>query len=257
MQFSFYKYQGTGNDFIMIDDRNEAFPEDNLPLVQMLCDRKFGIGADGLILIRYKDGFDFEMIYFNSDGSQSMCGNGARCAVAFSKFINIIDTETKFLAIDGPHTAVVDGSLVELGMSDVNSISNAGQDYFVNTGSPHHVRFVDNVLSYPVVDQGAAVRYSDDYKPNGTNVNFVTPISDEEIHVRTYERGVENETLSCGTGVTACALVYGIKHQLNEVKILTPGGKLKVRFSAAADGSFRNIKLIGPAEQVFHGVWEK
>lgn len=253
MEISFYKYQGTGNDFVMIDDRSATFPEKNLPLVQKLCDRKFGIGADGLILIRNKEGYDFEMIYFNADGSQSMCGNGARCAVAFSRFLGIIDNETKFLAIDGPHKAKVLDGWVELGMSPVSSLANAGQDFFVNTGSPHHVRFVENVNEYPVVQTGSEIRYSDQYAPKGTNVNFVTPISQNEIQVRTYERGVENETLSCGTGVTACALVYGYQNQLHEVNISTPGGKLKVRFSENADGSFQNILLIGPAEQVFHG----
>ncbi|MDX5478892.1 MAG: diaminopimelate epimerase, partial [Cyclobacteriaceae bacterium] len=243
MEISFYKYQGTGNDFVMIDDRSESFPEKNLTLVQKLCDRKFGIGADGLILIRNKDGYDFEMIYFNADGSQSMCGNGARCAVAFSRFLGIIDNETKFLAIDGPHEAKVVDDWVELGMSPVSSLANAGQDFFVNTGSPHHVRFVENVNEYPVVQTGSEIRYAAQYAPKGTNVNFVTPISQNEIQVRTYERGVENETLSCGTGVTACALVYGYQNQLHEVNISTPGGKLKVRFSENADGSFQNILL--------------
>ncbi|RPA67629.1 diaminopimelate epimerase [Cyclobacteriaceae bacterium YHN15] len=253
MEFSFYKYQGTGNDFVMIDDRENLFPETDLGLVEKLCNRKFGIGADGLILIRNKSGFDFEMIYFNADGSQSMCGNGARCAVAFSSFLGIIGDQTYFLAIDGPHEAKISGSWIELGMSPVSSLSNAGGDFFVNTGSPHHVRFVENVSEYPVVEKGAEIRYSDQYAPRGTNVNFVTPIGEDEIQVRTYERGVENETLSCGTGVTACALVYGYQNELHEVKINTPGGNLKVRFSENSDGSFQNILLIGPAEQVFNG----
>lgn len=253
MEFSFYKYQGTGNDFVMIDDRENSFPETDLRLVEKLCHRKFGIGADGLILIRNKTGYDFEMIYFNADGSQSMCGNGARCAVAFSRFLGIIGDKTYFLAIDGPHEAKILGSWIELGMSPVSSLSNAGGDFFVNTGSPHHVRFVENVSEYPVVEKGAEIRYSDQYAPKGTNVNFVTSIGEDEIQVRTYERGVENETLSCGTGVTACALVYGYQNELHEVKINTPGGNLKVRFSENSDGSFQNILLIGPAEQVFNG----
>lgn len=256
MTLSFYKYQGTGNDFVMIDDRSEDFPETDLNLVKQLCDRKFGIGADGLILIRNKEKFDFEMIYFNADGSQSMCGNGARCAVAFSKFLGIIERQTSFLAIDGPHAAEITDGLVSLGMGNVSGLTIAEQDFFVNTGSPHHVRFVENVEDYPVVTTGAEIRYSKIYEPKGTNVNFVTPISEDQIHVRTYERGVEDETLSCGTGVTACALVYGFQNSLNEVKIKTPGGNLKVRFVAAEDGSFNNITLIGPAEQVFQGVWK-
>lgn len=253
MEITFNKYQGTGNDFVMIDDRLEAFPEKDLDLVQKLCDRRFGIGADGLILIRNRQGYDFEMIYFNADGSQSMCGNGARCAVAFSKFLGIIDQHTSFWAIDGAHEAQMAGDWVELGMRDVLSLSNAGVDFFVNTGSPHHVRYVENVAEYPVFEEGRKIRYSSEYAPGGTNVNFVTPISQTEIFVRTYERGVEDETLSCGTGVTACALVYGFQNQLNEVNIKSPGGKLKVKFTKAADGSFTDILLIGPAEQVYEG----
>jgi diaminopimelate epimerase len=252
-EISFYKYQGTGNDFVMIDDRDASFPDEDLALIQKLCDRKFGVGADGLILIREAKDFDFEMVYFNADGSQSMCGNGARCAVAFAGFLGIIDKKTNFLAIDGEHQAIISEGWIELEMRPVLSISNAGQDYFVNTGSPHHVRFVENVEQYPVFEEGKAIRYSQDYAPNGTNVNFVTPLGKDEIHVRTYERGVENETLSCGTGVTACALVYGYQRQLHEVKIHTRGGKLKVRFTESADGSFQDIWLVGPAQQVFEG----
>jgi diaminopimelate epimerase len=253
MEISFYKYQGTGNDFVMIDDRSDLFPEKDLSLIQKLCDRKFGIGSDGLILIRNKEGFDFEMVYFNADGSQSMCGNGARCAVAFSRFLGIIDKNTKFYAIDGPHKASVVGVEVELGMSPVLCLKNIEQDFFVDTGSPHHVRFVENVALYPVFEEGSKIRFSERYRPKGTNVNFVTPLNKDEIQVRTYERGVENETLSCGTGVTACALVYGHQNKLNEIKIKTLGGNLKVRFSENSDGSFQDIQLIGPAEKVFEG----
>lgn len=256
MALSFYKYQGTGNDFVMIDDRSESFPETDLDLVRQLCSRKFGIGADGLILIRNKSDFDFEMIYFNADGSQSMCGNGARCAVAFSKFLGIIGQKTSFMAIDGHHAAEISDGLVSLGMCDVSALVTVGGDFFVNTGSPHHVRFVDNVEGYPVVATGADIRYSEAYEPKGTNVNFVTAIGPDHIYVRTYERGVENETLSCGTGVTACALIYGKQNKLNEVKIKTIGGNLRVQFLAVEDGSFKKIVLIGPAIQVFSGVWK-
>ncbi len=255
MEISFYKYQGTGNDFVMIDDRDCQFPESRLDLVQQLCNRKFGIGADGLILIRTKTGFDFEMIYFNADGSQSMCGNGARCAVAFAKHLGIIAEQTRFLAIDGPHTAEIYDDLVALGMSEVEGIASRHSDYFVNTGSPHHVRFVEDVWHYPVFEEGAKIRYSESYLPKGTNVNFVTPKENDLIEVRTYERGVEDETLSCGTGVTACALVYGTQHGLETVRIKTPGGSLSVRFKKLADGSFREITLIGPAKQVFSGKY--
>lgn len=253
MEISFYKYQGTGNDFVMIDDRSMLFPANDLSLIQKLCDRKFGIGSDGLILIRNKENFDFEMVYFNADGSQSMCGNGARCSVAFSRFLGIIGDQTTFYAIDGVHEASLLGNEVELGMSSVLGLENAGQDFFVDTGSPHHVRFVENVSDYPVVEKGAEIRYSEKYAPKGTNVNFVTPLGKDHIQVRTYERGVEDETLSCGTGVTACALVYGYQNGIDEIKIKTLGGNLKVRFSKKDNGSFQHIQLIGPAVQVFEG----
>ena len=253
MDFTFYKYQGTGNDFIMIDDRAVSFDDKNLDLVRMLCDRKFGIGADGLILIRNHPDFDFEMVYFNSDGSQSMCGNGARCAVAFSSFLGIVKDSTRFLAIDGPHEAILRNNQVELLMGEVNGIEDREDDFFVNTGSPHHIRFVQEIQNYPVFEQGKSVRYASRYSPAGTNVNFLEDLGSEEVFVRTYERGVENETLSCGTGVTAAALVYGSQKGLNQVKIKTLGGNLSVKFQENGKGGFQDIWLIGPAEQVFSG----
>lgn len=254
MDFTFYKYQGTGNDFVMIDDRAEQLDTRDLAFVEKLCDRKFGIGADGLILIRNHSDYDFEMIYFNADGSQSMCGNGARCAVAFAKFLGIITNQAKFLAIDGPHQANIQGDVVHLLMGNVEQIEANQSDFFVNTGSPHHIRFVENVSEYPVFEQGAKVRYDAHYAPAGTNVNFVEVINDEEIYVRTYERGVENETLSCGTGVTAAAIAFAKDQEHPTVKINTLGGRLAVSFQALENGSFENIWLIGPAEQVFKGT---
>jgi diaminopimelate epimerase len=254
MELLFYKYQGTGNDFIMIDDRGQIFEEDDLDLVRRLCDRKFGIGGDGLILIKEKEGFDFEMVYFNADGSQSMCGNGARCAVAFSNYLGLLSDKCRFLAIDGPHEATYNNGQVELGMSPVQQITTVGDDYFINTGSPHYVRFVEEVNGYPVVAEGARIRYSDEYKPSGTNVNFVSRISEDEIFVRTYERGVEDETLSCGTGVTACALALGSQSGKNRIRIHTPGGRLTVSFIAHPDGTFNDIILSGPATLVFKGT---
>ncbi|WP_194775077.1 diaminopimelate epimerase [Pararhodonellum marinum] len=253
MNIHFYKYHGTGNDFIMIDDREQVFDRNDLQLVRQLCDRKFGIGADGLILLGNLEGFDFEMVYFNADGSQSMCGNGARCAVAFAEFLEMIRDKAHFMAIDGPHQATLEQEQITLAMRDVGSLSNNKSDFFVDTGSPHHIRFVENIMDYPILSEGAEIRYSDTYQPEGTNVNFLEKISSNGIFVRTYERGVENETLSCGTGVTACALVFGYLNEINEVDIKTLGGMLKVKYSVAADGSFHDILLIGPAKQVFKG----
>lgn len=252
MEFNFYKYQGTGNDFVMIDNRDGSFDGD-LDLVRRLCDRKFGIGADGLIAIQPHPEYDFEMVYFNADGTQSMCGNGARCAVAFSAFLGIVDGKTRFLAIDGPHEACISGNQVELLMGDVAEISDRSGDFFVNTGSPHHIRFVEDAEKYPVVNEGRMVRNASSYAPGGTNVNFVQPLAEDQIFVRTYERGVEDETLSCGTGVTAAAIVHGTRLNQNKVKIKTLGGELSVRFQSNPDGSFSNIWLIGPALQVFAG----
>lgn len=253
MEYTFYKYQGTGNDFVMVDDRSERIDTTDLALVKKLCDRKFGIGADGLILIRNHSDFDFEMVYFNADGSQSMCGNGARCAVAFAKFLGIISEHTKFLAIDGAHQATIKDGLVHLMMGNVEKVETKETDFFVNTGSPHHIRFVDNVSNYPVFEQGAKVRYDSAYQPSGTNVNFVEVLSEDEIYVRTYERGVENETLSCGTGVTAAAIAFAQKKENPSVKINTLGGKLTVSFRSLDNGRFEDVWLIGPTEQVFTG----
>ncbi|MDR7128463.1 diaminopimelate epimerase [Algoriphagus sp. 4150] len=253
MEISFYKYQGTGNDFVMIDDRARKFDDSDLELVSKLCDRKFGVGADGLILIRNHPSYDFEMIYFNADGSQSMCGNGARCAVAFSAFLGIVAEKTSFLAIDGAHEAILKEGLVHLLMGDVAGIEEKGADSFVNTGSPHHIRFVQDIAQYPVFEEGAKVRYDQMYAPAGTNVNFVEKISGDEIFVRTYERGVEDETLSCGTGVTAAAIAVGKDLPAATVKIKTLGGQLSVKFKASEKGSFKEIWLIGPAESVFAG----
>lgn len=253
MQTTFYKYQGTGNDFVMIDDRRESFDVQDLALVTKLCDRKFGVGADGLILIRNHPDYDFEMIYFNADGSQSMCGNGARCAVAFSGFLGIIQDKTSFLAVDGAHEAILKDGIVELLMINVPGIEAKGDDCFVNTGTQHHVRLVEDIQNYPVFSEGKKMRYHEMYAPGGTNVNFMEPISEDEIFVRTYERGVEDETLSCGTGVTAAAIVFAQDKTDAEVKIKTLGGNLSVRFHKNEDGSMDNVWLIGPATQVFKG----
>ncbi|NVJ86407.1 MAG: diaminopimelate epimerase [Algoriphagus sp.] len=253
MEITFYKYQGTGNDFVMVDDREEKLNLHDISWVKQLCDRKFGIGSDGLIVIRNHPDFDFEMIYFNADGSQSMCGNGARCAVAFAGFLGIIQGKTHFLAIDGPHDSVLNDKQVELKMGKVSGVDPKGSDCFVNTGSPHHIRFVSEIENYPVFEEGKKIRYAETYAPAGTNVNFVKAISDQELFVRTYERGVENETLSCGTGVTAAALAFAQEKDAGEVKIQTLGGNLSVRFEKGPQGDFETVWLIGPAEQVFHG----
>jgi diaminopimelate epimerase len=254
----FFKYQGTGNDFVMIDQRETQYlTRADVDVIERLCDRRFGIGADGLILLQHLEGYDFEMIYFNSDGRESsMCGNGGRCIVAFAKQLQVIENQARFLAIDGEHEAIIrpDG-WVELKMSDVKSIENGGDFYYLSTGSPHYVTFVKDVKSVNVFEEGRAIRYNNRFKTEGTNVNFVESIENQGIMVATYERGVEDETFSCGTGVTAAAIAYYLKSK-NKVETSVPiqvkGGKLEVRFEPEGQG-FTNIWLCGPAELVFEG----
>ncbi len=252
MTIPFHKYQGTGNDFIMIDDRSNDFPVSDA-LISKLCNRRFGIGADGLILIRTHATLDFEMVYYNADATQSLCGNGSRCAVNFAKSLGIISDTTKFLTVDGIYHAAIDDEIVSLSMKNINVIDLIGEDYFINNGSPHHITFTHNNQAADVYNQGKSIRESSQYQPDGTNVNFVEILSKNIIHVRTYERGVENETLSCGTGVTASALAASFKGVQSPVNITTKGGGLKVSFTKKGDTSFENIVLSGPAELVFEG----
>ncbi|HNP49290.1 MAG TPA: diaminopimelate epimerase [Bacteroidia bacterium] len=261
MRLHFEKYHGTGNDFIIIDDRARNF---NLTREQIekLCHRRFGIGADGLLLLRESDGLDFEMIYYNSDGLPgSMCGNGGRCIVAFAYRLGIVQTKIRFLAADGIHEASIlstDPMQVLLQMGDVNQIETNSEFQFLNTGSPHVVKKVLSVDSVNVLEEGRKIRYNDRFKVNGTNVNFIE-VRGNELFVRTYERGVEDETLSCGTGVTASALAANIARLLpsdsNPTIVKTPGGTLKVHFTASGSG-YSNIFLEGPASHVFTGSFE-
>ncbi len=257
MEVEFYKYQGTGNDFVMIDNRSEFFPKEDLKLIGHLCDRRFGIGGDGLILLENHAATDFKMVYYNSDGNQSsMCGNGGRCLVAFAKKLNVIENHATFMAIDGLHHATIsDDGLVALQMKDVDSIKVASDYVFLDTGSPHHVAFVDDLKNYNIKDEGAKIRYGDLYGTAGSNVNFVNQISDEIFAMRTYERGVEDETLSCGTGATAVAIAMNKlgKTNSNVIQLEVEGGKLEVSFDRNGD-KFTNVFLKGPAEFVFKGM---
>ncbi|SDR99118.1 diaminopimelate epimerase [Gramella sp. MAR_2010_147] len=232
MKLKFYKYQGTGNDFIMIDNRDNRMSKNDTKLVKELCDRKFGIGADGLILLENPEDpqDDFKMVYFNADGNESsMCGNGGRCLVAFASYLEIIKNTARFTAIDGVHEASIKEGVVSLKMQNVKEISENEDFTFLDTGSPHHIVFTQNISEIDIKKEGAAIRFSDRYKAsNGTNVNFVEPISANSFSVRTYERGVEDETLSCGTGVTAVALAAfkSGKTGSNSIKLITRGGIL-------------------------------
>lgn len=255
MAISFYKYQGTGNDFVMVDNRKLNFPAEDEELVKHLCDRRKGVGADGLILLQDHPDYDFEMVYYNADGRVgSMCGNGARCTVRFARQLGVIEDVACFLAADGEHQASVERDLIQLKMNDVKSIEQIGLDYYLNTGSPHYVRFVDDAEQLDVFEEGRAVRYNERFSEVGTNVNFVQRLSENEIFVRTYERGVEDETLSCGTGVTACALVAKLNGMQSPIKVKVLGGELEVAFEQQEEGGFKQIYLIGPAKLVFTGT---
>ncbi len=256
MQFEFQKFQGTGNDFVIIDNRTLAFPKDDIKLIERICDRRFGIGADGLMLVEDADGFDFKMVYYNSDGRQStMCGNGGRCISAFVFQNQLANQEGQFIAIDGSHDYVInDEGLVKLNMIDVKEIEKSGADYIMFTGSPHYVRFVDGLADADMYSGGKSVRYSDRFAKEGINVNFVEK-NDNICAVRTYERGVEDETYSCGTGTVAAALSIAEKFDLSKgpVNLDTKGGPLKVYFDKNNQG-YTNIWLEGPAKFVFKGI---
>ncbi|SFU37748.1 diaminopimelate epimerase [Pustulibacterium marinum] len=255
MKLTFYKYQGTGNDFVMIDNRDKIFPVENTQLVNQLCDRRFGIGADGLILLENDENVDFKMVYYNADGNQStMCGNGGRCLVAFANFLGVIQQKATFNAIDGLHYAEVHGEEVKLQMIDVDGIQVFDDYTFLNTGSPHHVAIVENIENYDVFSNGKRIRNGAPYFEEGTNVNFVEKMSADSFSVRTYERGVEDETYSCGTGVTGVAIAMhktGVT-EANEVTLKTPGGNLKVSFETEGE-VYKNVFLQGKATYVFKG----
>jgi diaminopimelate epimerase len=256
MQLEFYKYQGAGNDFVMIDNRSNFFPKENIDLIAHLCDRRFGIGGDGLILLENDTNTDFKMVYFNSDGNQSsMCGNGGRCLVAFAKDLEVIQNKTTFIATDGLHHASFeDTGLVSLQMIDVPTIDIKKEYSFLNTGSPHHVQMVEDLEHYNVKDNGASIRYGELYGAAGSNINFVKKIDDTTFRLRTYERGVEDETLACGTGATAVAIAMNATGQTDAtaINVNVEGGKLIVSFDKNENG-FTNVFLKGPAEFVFKG----
>ncbi len=255
----FYKYQGTGNDFVMIDDRAKKFAIKDTDLVAKICHRKFGIGADGVILIAASKKADFEMKYFNADGALgSMCGNGGRCAVAFAKKLGIIENETKFLAYDGMHNAAIEeDGIVSLKMNDVDNVIINENQIFLDTGSPHHIEMVDSLKEFDVEGMGRKIRHSVLYGPEGSNINFVIQTAPNAFEMRTYERGVEAETLSCGTGATAVAIAMQALEKTRGAKISieTLGGKLEVSYNVE-NGKYTEVFLRGDATFVFKGDFE-
>lgn len=258
MEIKFDKYQGAGNDFILIDNREGQYSNLETEQFKYLCNRYTGIGADGIILVEETPDADFEMRYFNADGRQStLCGNGGRCTVAFAKRNQIIGRETCFKAIDGLHRAsLISTDEVRLQMQNVNLISRYGEARVTDTGSPHYVQLVEDTSSVNVKEEGAAIRYSDAFIPDGINVNFLEKQSDSRFLIRTYERGVEDETLACGTGAVASALVMhhlGQTQGLTKIELEAIGGTLIVEFEISQQG-YHKIYLQGPATFVFSGI---
>jgi len=260
MVIAFTKYQGTGNDFIMVNNFDLDTPiQLSQDQIEKLCDRRFGIGADGLIILAKDQAADFKMIYFNSDGAEStMCGNGGRCLAHFAFANGVCQNKTHFNAVDGPHQAIIhEDGIVELQMGDLSleDIKQQEDTFVLNTGSPHYVSFNPQNYNQDIVDFGKSIRYNQEYKQEGINVNTAL-FKDGHLHINTYERGVEDETLSCGTGVTAACIAasifYPALEDQKEISVHAKGGALKVRFNKK-DKKYTNVWLIGPATQVYSG----
>ena len=253
MKIEFYKYQGAGNDFIIIDNRDLFFDKFDNKLIEHLCNRKKGVGADGLILLQLVENYTFEMLYFNADGFLgSMCGNGGRCIVDFAKQLNLFDEECEFLAFDGSHHAKWNKESVSLSMQNVHDVEIGKDFFYLDRGSPHYVKFIDDLDAVDILNEGSKIRFNKRFKHEGTNVNFVH-LKEDKLHIRTYERGVENETLACGTGVVA-AVIAAFEADLittKSVQVIAKGGDLKVTFEKKQH--FYNIYLVGPYESVFKG----
>lgn len=255
LKLSFTKYHGTGNDFIVVDNRGGDVTLTTAQIA-FLCRRRFGVGADGIILIAPPEskGVDFTMNYYNSDGSQSFCGNGSRCAVHFARHLGMVDERCRFMAIDGKHEAVFNNETIEISMNNTEFPEQIPEGWFVDTGSPHVLIYVDDVSTTDVQRMGGLLRYSGRWGEGGTNVNFIER-SEAGFRMRTYERGVEAETFSCGTGATAAAIADAMLQGGDHRMIDTPGGRLTVRFKKRKNG-FRDIWLGGPTQAVYEGTIE-
>ena len=256
MTFKFFKYHGAGNDFILLDNRKLLFKVQK-DVIESMCNRRFGIGADGLMLLEESEEADFSMRYFNSDGREStMCGNGGRCIVSFARYLGLIQRNTNLKALDGFHEAkILDNNTVSLQMKDVKKVEKFENDYFIDTGVPHYVTYVKDLKNAPVYEKGKNIRYDEKFSGEGTNVNFVYIHGDSQISIRTYERGVENETLACGTGAVASAISTHLREKTDKTSFVVHvvGGKLKVDFESLNRNNFKNIWLTGPVEFVFEG----
>ena len=254
----FTKYQGTGNDFIVIDNFRGQIDNLSTQEIKVLCNRRLGIGADGVIIIEKSKSSDFYMNYFNSDGSKSFCGNGSRCAVHFANRLGLISNETKFEAIDGVHFASIHEKNISIQMCSVSNIENRKNNFVLNTGSPHFVKTSEDISSEYIREFGKSIRYSEDFSKEGINVNLMNILGENIIEIATYERGVEDETLSCGTGATACAIILNELTPTNgsrTVMVNVKGGQLTINYTCS-EGKYTNIFLTGPAIPVFNGTIE-
>ena len=250
----FFKYQGTGNDFTVVDNRQSIFDPTNTDLITRLCDRKFGVGSDGLILLETHPEYDFEMIYFNADATRSTCGNGARCVVHFAHHLGVITHETRFVMEGDEYRAFVEDNLIRIRMVDVSEVQVFPEGYLLNTGTRHFVRIIENLAEFDVVEEGRKLRYDTRFQPVGANVNFVE-VTPDGVHMRIYEKGVENETLSSGTGVTAVALTLAYVEDIpSPVTVHTRGGTLTISFERSGPVSFGQVYMAGPAKMVFQGT---
>lgn len=252
----FYKYHGTGNDFIIFDGRTgDIHSQMTQQVIESICHRRFGIGADGIMILEDHPTADFNMVYYNADGKpSSMCGNGGRCLVAFAERMGVFQDRCTFMATDGLHEATIKDGWVELKMIDVDQLEHHGDDAILDTGSPHYITSCPNLDQLDIIPAAHAIRYNDRFTKEGINVNFLQT-TDSGIRIRTYERGVEGETWACGTGATAAAIAYVHQHDLNghqEVAIKVEGGHLSVKVNRQGEG-YKDVWLCGPAQFVFEG----
>ena len=260
MTLKFDKYQGAGNDFIILNNYDGFFSKLSEHQFREMCDRHRGIGADGVILLEPSNSVDFEMKYFNSDGKlSSLCGNGARCVVLYAYKNKIINGKTKFSATDGTHEAWLTSSdKVKIQIKEIKKILKHKESFVINTGSPHYLKIMDNISDLNVKKEGSAIRYSKDFIPEGINVNFIQIKNNSNFLIRTYERGVEDETLACGTGAVAAAIVMhniGKTSGNTNIEIETLGGSLNVNFDFE-NSVYKNIFLEGPVKYVFSGTYK-
>lgn len=257
-ELPFVKYHGTGNDFILIEDSDGRWEYYlNRESIAQLCHRHTGIGADGLMLLQRTGGYDFRMVYYNSDGGEStFCGNGSRCLVAFAHELGWVGEEAWFVASDGDHEArVIRPDQISVHMRSIAKIHPHGPGVVLDSGSPHYVTWVADLDDMDLVAEAHRIRYAPEFQQEGVNVNFIEE-HPEGLRIRTYERGVEGETLSCGTGVTAAAIAWAQRFSdegNDSQKVMTRGGDLTVEWERGHYG-FRHIWLTGPAKKVFQGA---